>query len=133
MAEEEVAKVNTTEIVKVNTSEVAKVNTSEVPKIKKDVFCRSCGAAISKEAEICPECGIRQRTPKNPTTAALLSFFITGTGQIYNGEVGKGIAFIIVQFVNVLLIALVIGLITLPLTWLYGIYDAYKVAEKSNM
>jgi hypothetical protein len=36
-----------------------------------------------------------------------------------------------VQIVNVCLVAVVIGLITLPLTWLYGIYDAYKVAEKS--
>lgn len=112
--------------------EVAKVDAGEVAKIKEDVFCRSCGAGISKEAEICPKCGVRQRSPKNPSTAALLSFFITGAGQIYNGEVGKGIVFIVVQIINMFLVAVVIGLITLPATWLYGIYDAYKTAEKLN-
>jgi len=26
-----------------------------------EVFCSSCGAAIKKEAEICPKCGVRQK------------------------------------------------------------------------
>lgn len=115
-----------------NGEEVSTVDSREVRQIKGDVFCRNCGSVILKEAEICPKCGVRQLTPKNPTIAALLSFLLTGAGQIYNGQVGKGIFFIAVQAVNVLLMAVLIGFITLPITWLYGIYDAYKTAEKLN-
>lgn len=32
---------------------------------------------------------------KNPTSAWLWSFFITGTGQMYNGQYGKGIAMLL--------------------------------------
>jgi hypothetical protein len=38
---------------------------------------------------------------KNPGLAALLSFFYTGLGQIYNGQIGKGIIFAVVQAVNI--------------------------------
>lgn len=31
----------------------------------------------------------------NPGTSAILSFFWTGLGQIYNGELGKGLLFMI--------------------------------------
>lgn len=33
---------------------------------------------------------------KNPGIAAVLSFLITGLGQIYNGQIGKGIGFVVV-------------------------------------
>ena len=33
--------------------------------------------------------------PKSPGVAAVLSFFWAGLGQIYNGEIGKGILFMI--------------------------------------
>ena len=46
---------------------------------------------------------------KNPGLAAVLSFLIPGLGQIYNGEVGKGILIIIVQVVNALLMMVIIG------------------------
>ncbi|WP_336136215.1 zinc ribbon domain-containing protein [Natronomonas amylolytica] len=32
-----------------------------------EVFCTSCGAAIKKEAEICPECGVRNENATRPT------------------------------------------------------------------
>jgi TM2 domain-containing membrane protein YozV len=34
---------------------------------------------------------------KNPGLAAVASFFFSGLGQIYNGEIGKGFALMIVQ------------------------------------
>jgi TM2 domain-containing membrane protein YozV len=73
-----------------------------------------------------------QQPPKNPTLAAILSFLIAGVGQIYNGEVVKGIVIIVVQIVNVLLMGLVIGFITWPVVWIWSIYDAYKVAKRIN-
>ncbi|MFC6769079.1 zinc ribbon domain-containing protein [Natrinema soli] len=99
-------------------------------------FCSSCGEVIKKKAEICPECGVRQKRSnsgeKNPGISAVLSFFITGAGQIYNGEIGKGIGLMVLQVVNVLLMAVLIGFITFPATWIWAIYDAYKTAEKIN-
>jgi TM2 domain-containing membrane protein YozV len=69
---------------------------------------------------------------KNPGLAAVLSFFYMGLGQIYNGQIGKGVAFIVMYTMSWILIILVVGLITTPLMWIYGMYDAYKSAEKIN-
>lgn len=69
---------------------------------------------------------------RDPGIAAVLSFFVTGLGQIYNGQIGKGILFMAVQFVNVLLCFVLIGLITFPLMWIYGIYDAHQTATEAG-
>ncbi|WP_209125492.1 hypothetical protein [Alkalihalobacillus sp. BA299] len=69
---------------------------------------------------------------KNPGIAAVLSFFFAGLGQIYNGEIGKGIAFIIAYFISGLLMLILIGFITTPLLWIWGMVDAYKTAERIN-
>lgn len=97
-------------------------------------YCRECGAELNEKAEICPKCGVRQKqsTMKNPFYALLWSAFFTGFGQFYNGEFKKGVVFIGVQTINVLLISVVIGLVTLPIVWIYGMYDAYTTAEKLN-
>lgn len=65
----------------------------------------------------------------NPGTSAILSFFWTGLGQIYNGEIGKGLLFMIIQAINFCLIFVAVGLLTFPLFWFYGIWDAKKTAE----
>lgn len=69
---------------------------------------------------------------KNPGIAAVLSFFWTGVGQIYNGQIGKGLIMMAVQVVNALLMWVLIGFITYPLFWIWGMYDAYKTAERLN-
>jgi TM2 domain-containing membrane protein YozV len=69
---------------------------------------------------------------KNPGLAAVLSFFWTGLGQIYNGQIGKGILFMIAFGVSFLLMFILIGFITTPVLWIYGMWDAYKSAEKIN-
>lgn len=100
-------------------------------------FCQSCGETIKKEAEVCPSCGVRQKGAsggeiKNPGVAALLSFLFGGGGQIYNGQIGKGIGLIVIQFFNVLLMFVLIGFLTYPATLAYATYDAYNVAKKIN-
>lgn len=35
-----------------------------------EVFCTTCGAAIKKEAEICPECGVRNQNATSGRTSA---------------------------------------------------------------
>ncbi|WP_096187820.1 hypothetical protein [Evansella halocellulosilytica] len=69
---------------------------------------------------------------KNPGVAAVLSALWTGLGQIYNGQIGKGIAFMIIQIFNSMLMVVLIGFITFPIFWIYGMVDAYKSAEAYN-
>ncbi|MGO1922635.1 MAG: hypothetical protein ACTH14_02270 [Jeotgalicoccus sp.] len=69
---------------------------------------------------------------KNSGIAAVLSFFITGLGQIYNGQIFKGILLIIIQAINGLLMYVGIGFITFPIVWLYGVINAYRHAERVN-
>ena len=69
---------------------------------------------------------------KNPGIAAVLSFFWTGVGQIYNGQIFKGLILIGIQLINGLLMWVLIGFITAPLFWIWGMYDAYKTAERIN-
>ena len=102
--------------------------------VTKMPYCKSCGSEILAEAEICPKCGVRQKAEqiKNPAIAAILSFFWVGLGQIYNGQIGKGLLFIGIQIVNVFLMFILIGFLTYLALWIYGIYDAYTTAEKIN-
>ena len=69
---------------------------------------------------------------KNPGIAAVLSFFWTGVGQIYNGQIIKGLLLIGLQLINSALMFVLIGFITFPIVWIWGIYDAYKVADRMN-
>lgn len=76
--------------------------------------------------------GITTIRRKDPGVAALLSVFITGLGQIYNEEIGKGILFMIVQTISVLSIAILIGFITTPILWIWSVWDAKTTAERLN-
>ncbi len=69
---------------------------------------------------------------KNPGLAAVLSFFWMGLGQIYNGQIGKGIVFMVAYGFSFLLMLILIGFITTPILFIYGIWDAYSSAEKIN-
>lgn len=92
----------------------------------------------------------------NPGVAAVLSFLFTGLGQLYNGQITKGLTLISVSGVSILLFiigaaltaysifgvtgfrALIVGLVLIILSILviaiagiYNIYDAYNTAKKS--
>ena len=69
------------------------------------------------------------RIVKDPGIAAVLSALCTGLGQIYNGDIAKGILLMVVQLFNMLLMFVLIGFITFPVTWLYGIWDAHQTAK----
>ena len=62
--------------------------------------------------------------------AAVLSAVWSGLGQIYNGQIAKGLAFMAFQVVNALLLFVLIGFITGPIVWIWAIYDAYTVADR---
>ena len=102
-------------------------------------FCSNCGAKIDVKAEICPKCGVRVKVKapivamKSPGLAAVLSFLIVGLGQIYNGEIGKGILLIICNVISILLSFVLIGIPLLLILWIYAIIDAYDTANKINI
>ncbi|MEK6946745.1 MAG: TM2 domain-containing protein [Nanoarchaeota archaeon] len=65
-------------------------------------YCSSCGAIIKKDAEICPKCGVRQKSHAIPKaeignkswiTALILSILLGGLGvdRFYLGYLGLGI------------------------------------------
>lgn len=101
-----------------------------------EVYCRSCGEIILEEAEICPECGVRQKQPQenrnsDPGIAAVASALLPGLGQMYNGQIAKGIILLILYSFSFMLIFVFIGLFMVLPIWLFAIYDAYSVAQKS--
>lgn len=110
-----------------------------------EVYCRDCGAVISERAEICPECGVRQRDPPkssvdslveeltgggNPFVAAVLSVLLPGLGQLYNRELQKGIAVMVAGLIALASVAALVGIVLYPAVWLYAVWDAYVVADR---
>jgi hypothetical protein len=66
---------------------------------------------------------------KKPWLAAVGSFFFPGLGQVYNGEgFVKGLMYLIGTLIGSL-IFFIPGLAI----WLYGIYNAHKVANKMKL
>lgn len=69
---------------------------------------------------------------RNPILAAILSIIVAGLGQIYNGQIGKGVVFIILQLINGALTVVLIGWLLMPIVGLWATVDAYLVAKRSN-
>lgn len=76
---------------------------------------------------------------RNPALALIASFFITGLGQLINGEVGKGIAMfvaaIVTWFMAFLLMIVLIGFLLIPVAlaiWVWSMVDAYNSARNWN-
>jgi TM2 domain-containing membrane protein YozV len=111
-------------------------------------FCESCGAPLKEGDKFCEQCGAGAVAPvaeatssseqpavpvkgsnpeKNPIISLILSFFISGLGQVYNGETLKGVALFFGTIIGYM-IFVIPGVIV----WVYGMYDAYTTAKKMN-
>ena len=111
-------------------------------------FCHNCGTEIDSKAVTCPNCGVLQTGmsipgkvitgTKNEGLAAVLSFFVPGLGQMYNGDIGKGLVLIVIGITNLFLTVVTLGiwaLVGIPIAIIivvYAIYDAYTTAKKIN-
>jgi TM2 domain-containing membrane protein YozV len=64
-------------------------------------YCSSCGEIIKKQAEICPECGVSQKTTNNSdkdrTTAGIFALLLGGLGahHFYLGNTTRGIIYLL--------------------------------------
>lgn len=99
-----------------------------------EVYCRDCGSIIKERAEICPECGVRQRSAglssiDESGIAAVASLLIPGAGQIFLGHIERGLLFIAALFVAGFMSMFFVGIPFLIAVWVYAIYDAYKLGE----
>ena len=111
-----------------------------------EAYCSNCGSVISAEAEICPDCGVRQHSAgdeKNSAVSFVASLVIPGAGQVYNDQVVRGIAMflgagvmdLVIIFIAGILTVIVIGplfLFLIPVVHVAVAYDAYTQAEKIN-
>ncbi len=64
--------------------------------------------------------------------AAILSVLFPGLGQVYNGEIAKGVIFIFIGIILLVTIRFLVGIVLFPIFWFYNIYDAYDTTKQIN-
>lgn len=113
-------------------------------KMTPEYYCSNCKEAFKKDDKHCRRCGNARPeikkvddpiTFKNPGVSAVLSALIPGLGQIYNGQIGKGIFFIILSamLIQAYLTGInAFGVIVSLGLWIYAIYNAYNFAILQN-
>jgi TM2 domain-containing membrane protein YozV len=66
---------------------------------------------------------------RSPILAAVLSLFVAGLGQIYNGQVTKGVLLIVAQLINTALTEVLVGWILITIVGLWTTTSKYKTAR----
>lgn len=76
---------------------------------------------------------------KEPALSLLASFFIPGLGEMINGDVGLGVAFLGAYIGGIVLVVclgwIIIGFIGLPIAlgaWIWSMIDSYQGAVRVN-
>ncbi len=74
---------------------------------KEAIKCKHCGEILDADIRAAREEKVVHHYPKqeqwNPAVAAILSLVIPGVGQMYKGDVGSGILWLIVVIIGYLL------------------------------
>jgi TM2 domain-containing membrane protein YozV len=70
--------------------------------------------------------------PKNPALSVLLSVFIPGLGSMVNGNVGVGVTILVLNIMGLFLVLFLIGIPIMLGTWIWGLVDAYRSAQRWN-
>ena len=93
--------------------------------------CPSCGAAVQQQpqAPVQPQQQPQQQlNTKSVFIAQLLSCVLCGLGQMYNGQVVKGL----VCFLVCIVVGVFTGGIGGGIIWFLTVIDARKIAQKIN-
>lgn len=99
-------------------------------------FCHSCGSSVNSNQAMCINCGVQLKEinktqnadSPNPAIMGLLSFLITGLGQMVMGQVAKGIVMLIG---SIILAFFTLGLSSI-ITIAISIIDAVLIAKKKQ-
>lgn len=96
--------------------------------------CKKYDTEVHSEVKTCSDCGLEniKSKKKSPVAAALLSCVVPGLGQIYGGELYRGLALLAALGFSLCLIVLVIGIFTFFATWIFAVVDAYRMVKKQN-
>ena len=99
-------------------------------------YCYNCGKGVNENQEICVDCGVSinkkisgsSNGEKEPWLMALLSFLITGLGQMIMGQGKKGATILIGSIILGMFTVGFSAFITTPLS----IIDAYLIGKKKK-
>lgn len=99
-------------------------------------YCYNCGVKVNENQEICVECGVSidrkvsgiSNGAKEPWLIALLSFLLTGLGQMVIGQGKKGATILIGSIILGFMTFGVSTFVTTPL----AIVDGYLIAKKKK-
>lgn len=69
---------------------------------------------------------------KNPAVSLIVSFFLPGVGSMINGDVGTGVAILLIWLISIPLTFFLIGFFTLIGAFIWGLVDAYQGARRWN-
>lgn len=69
---------------------------------------------------------------KSAGLAAVLSILLVGAGQMYCGRVGRGLAFLGAYVLSAVLAVVLIGLLLLPVVFIWALVDAVALANRHN-
>ncbi|MCM3338323.1 sugar ABC transporter permease [Paenibacillus sp. MER TA 81-3] len=70
---------------------------------------------------------------KKKWLAGVLSFAFPGLGHLYLGKVQKGLIFVFLNIISIVLSSVVIGLFAMLFIWVYAIVDALRLTDSINM
>jgi TM2 domain-containing membrane protein YozV len=70
--------------------------------------------------------------PKSPAVSLIVSFFVPGVGSMINGDVGTGVAILVLYIIGIALAVFLIGIPVLIGAWIWGLIDAYQGAQRWN-
>lgn len=70
--------------------------------------------------------------PKNPAVSLIVSFFIPGVGSMINGDVGTGVAILVLWIIGIATSIFFVGIFLILGAWIWGMVDAYQGAQRWN-
>ncbi len=70
---------------------------------------------------------------KSSGVAILLSLLVTGLGHVYAGATGRGLAFFVAGVVALFSVFAIVGLVLLPIVWIWAAVDASKTTDRHNL
>ena len=76
--------------------------------------------------------GLMVVAPKSPALSLIVSFFIPGVGSMINGDVGTGVAILVLYVVGIVASFILIGIPLAIGAWIWGLVDAYQGAQRWN-